>query len=111
MVSGRRSLLAALKACPAEQAFTADMHAQERGQPVQPPKKPKAAPFFLPTVPGLGGDPRFDVTAGSAPDDQALENGHGKTKENGARVQRVDRPTDDVRYLHCSTVMGHARSA
>jgi len=26
---------------------------QERNKPKQPPKVPKAAPFFLPTVPGL----------------------------------------------------------
>ena len=28
---------------------------------MQPPKKPEAAPFFLPTVPGLEGRPVFDT--------------------------------------------------
>lgn len=32
-----------------------------RGKPSEPPKKPQAAPFFLPTVPGLNPNPVFDV--------------------------------------------------
>ena len=36
---------------------------QERSKPVQPPKKPEAAPFFLPTVAGLSRVPVFDATA------------------------------------------------
>ena len=32
---------------------------QERNKPTQPPAKPKAAPFFLPTVPGFSGRPQF----------------------------------------------------
>ena len=36
---------------------------QERSRPKQPPKKPEAAPFFLPTVPGLAGQPVFDTPA------------------------------------------------
>ena len=32
---------------------------QERNKPIQPPAKPKAAPFFLPTVPGFSGRPEF----------------------------------------------------
>lgn len=40
---------------------------QERNRPTQPPKKPEAAPFFLPTVAGLAGEPTFDVDA-CAPD-------------------------------------------
>ena len=36
---------------------------QARSRPVQPPKKPEAAPFFLPTVPGLEGRPVFDTQA------------------------------------------------
>lgn len=30
-----------------------------RSKPIQPPKKPEAAPFFLPTVPGLSRQPQF----------------------------------------------------
>ncbi len=36
-------------------------HPQERSKPIQPPKKPAAAPFFLPTLPGLSRTPVFDV--------------------------------------------------
>ena len=32
---------------------------QERNKPKQPPKLPKAAPFFLPTIPGL--EPKFAI--------------------------------------------------
>lgn len=37
-----------------------------RSKPIQPPKKPEAAPFFLPTVPGLEGNPVFDTAAAAA---------------------------------------------
>jgi hypothetical protein len=40
-----------------------DLLLQERNKPIQPPKKPEAAPFFLPTVPGLEGNPIFDTEA------------------------------------------------
>jgi U3 small nucleolar RNA-associated protein 21 len=43
-----------------------------RSRPIQPPKKPDAAPFFLPTVPGLEGNPVFD-TAPAATADAAAE--------------------------------------
>jgi len=32
---------------------------QQRNKPKQPPKAPKAAPFFLPTIAGL--EPKFDI--------------------------------------------------
>lgn len=32
-------------------------------RPLQPPKKPESAPFFLPTVAGLSGEPIFDTTS------------------------------------------------
>lgn len=37
-----------------------------RSRPLQPPKKPEAAPFFLPTVPSLARQPVFDTTAAVA---------------------------------------------
>ena len=39
---------------------------QERSKPVQPPKKPEAAPFFLPTVATLSSNPVFDAAPASA---------------------------------------------
>lgn len=45
---------------------------QERSKPTQPPKKPEAAPFFLPTVATLSKQPIFDAgtdsTAAAAPE-------------------------------------------
>lgn len=39
-----------------------------RSKPLQPPKKPEAAPFFLPTVPTLAGQPTFNTDAAAADD-------------------------------------------
>lgn len=36
---------------------------QERNRPIEPPTKPAAAPFFLPTIPGLEGNPVFNTEA------------------------------------------------
>lgn len=36
---------------------------QERNRPIEPPTKPAAAPFFLPTIPGLEGNPVFATEA------------------------------------------------
>lgn len=43
---------------------------QERSRPIEPPKKPEAAPFFLPTVPGLEGNPVFDLAGAEQGGDQ-----------------------------------------
>lgn len=49
-----------------------------RSKPIQPPKKPEAAPFFLPTVPGLSGQPQFAAADGTAADaDEAAVEGVG----------------------------------
>lgn len=47
-----------LRACP---AMMGRLCVQERNKPIEPPKKPAQAPFFLPTVPGLERDPVFDL--------------------------------------------------
>ncbi|KXZ46113.1 hypothetical protein GPECTOR_47g391 [Gonium pectorale] len=47
-----------------------------RNKPLQPPKKPEAAPFFLPSLPGLAPNPVFDVAAGAGA-------GAGTTEEAG----------------------------
>lgn len=39
---------------------------QERNKPLQPPKKPEAAPFFLPTTAGVQRDVQFDMDAAAA---------------------------------------------
>lgn len=43
-------------------------NAQERNKPIQPPKKPEAAPFFLPTVAGLQKNVQFDISSTAAAD-------------------------------------------
>ena len=49
---------------PAHTPHPRPFHSQERNKPVEPPKKPEAAPFFLPTVPSLAGRPVFAVVSG-----------------------------------------------
>lgn len=50
-----------------------------RSKPIQPPKKPEAAPFFLPTVPGLASKPVF-AAAGSV---DGIAAGEGTEAEDG----------------------------
>lgn len=45
------------------------MPLQERNKPIEPPKKPAQAPFFLPTVPGLERDPVFDLQGADGADE------------------------------------------
>ncbi|KAI5080871.1 hypothetical protein GOP47_0004054 [Adiantum capillus-veneris] len=51
-----------------------------RNKPVEPPKKPKKAPFFLPSLPSLSGDPTF-VNLGSV--------GGGKRSETEEKRQHL----------------------
>lgn len=37
-------------------------HFQARNKPIEPPKKPEMAPFFLPSVPSLSGEILFKAT-------------------------------------------------
>jgi U3 small nucleolar RNA-associated protein 21 len=65
-----------------------------RSKPLQPPKKPEAAPFFLPTVPTLAGQPAFDTTgaanAGANGDaaDHDFEDSDDDGGNAGSRVLR-----------------------
>ena len=43
---------------------------QQRNKPIQPPKVPKAAPFFLPTIPGL--QPKFAPIEEDKPVDKVI---------------------------------------
>lgn len=52
-----------------------------RSKPLQPPKKPEAAPFFLPTLQNLTGQPTFDTAAG-----KAAQNGPTAAAANGDGV-------------------------
>ena len=46
---------------------------QALSKPVQPPKKPANAPFFLPTVAGLHSEPLFDPNTVDQTDDQQAD--------------------------------------
>ncbi|KAK9819682.1 hypothetical protein WJX72_001066 [[Myrmecia] bisecta] len=50
-----------------------------RNKPIEPPKKPAAAPFFLPTVAGLQGVPVFDLEANGGEDEEEELPGWGTT--------------------------------
>ncbi len=55
---------------------------QERNKPIEPPKKPAQAPFFLPTVPGLARDPVFDL-------DGAEEKDAGAWRPSAATIRHL----------------------
>jgi U3 small nucleolar RNA-associated protein 21 len=54
-----------------------------RSRPLQPPKKPEAAPFFLPTVPSLARQPVFDTTAAAAAAGKGEGGSGSKSAANG----------------------------
>lgn len=62
-INQRQSLNLTLPAPTVLRLVNAVLVLQERSRPTQPPRKPEAAPFFLPTVAGLGGNPTFHVAA------------------------------------------------
>jgi U3 small nucleolar RNA-associated protein 21 len=58
-----------------------------RSKPLQPPKKPEAAPFFLPTVPTLAGQPTFNTDAAA--------NGAAAADAAGDAIHDFDDSDDD----------------
>lgn len=67
-----------------------------RNKPLQPPKKPEAAPFFLPTLPGLDPNPVFDLgpaaaLGGEEGDDDGGGKAGGKRGAGAAAASRVVR--------------------
>ena len=79
---------------------------QERGRPIQPPKKPEAAPFFLPTVPSLSRRPVFDTAASSTPA-PAAENrvlpGWGEGEEHGGLAEGMQTSPQRAVYFYFVT--------
>jgi Utp21 specific WD40 associated putative domain len=55
-----------------------------RSKPLQPPKKPEAAPFFLPSVPGLSGQPSFTAAASDGAADGGAADGTAGIGSAGA---------------------------
>ncbi len=67
---------------------------QARSRPVQPAKKPEAAPFFLPTVPGLEARPVFSTAAerpglGEGLEDTPARRANKADKNKGASERLV----------------------
>jgi hypothetical protein len=58
-------------------------------RPIQPPKKPESAPFFLPTVASLAGNPVFDPSAAPAADESAQGPGDAAAAAGSGRTSQV----------------------
>ncbi|CAK0785298.1 hypothetical protein CVIRNUC_008505 [Coccomyxa viridis] len=76
---------------------------KERNKPIEPPKKPAQAPFFLPTVPGLERDPVFDLQGegeGSEGISRVLKTqGKGETSELSMLLQQGRKLKDYSRLM------------
>ncbi|PQQ11007.1 U3 small nucleolar RNA-associated protein 21 homolog [Prunus yedoensis var. nudiflora] len=70
----------------------------ERNKPIEPPKKPERAPFFLPSVPSLSGDILFK------PSGSAEEEAKGDEVED-TRIKSGLAPSQFVQLLHSSAEM------
>lgn len=57
------------------------MNCQVRNKPIDPPKKPEKAPFFLPSAPSLSGDILFDTSVVSGGERVANSNTLCSTKK------------------------------
>lgn len=79
---------------------------QERSKPAEPPKKPEAAPFFLPTVAGLSRNPIFNTQA-------APTEAEAKPEENGGSLpgwggDGDEDPEEGAVLIFCENMMTHA---
>ena len=73
-----------------------------KNKPKAPPKKPKAAPFFLPTIPGLS--TQFDLSAvekAAAEEDALKLTGAISFTKFGAALSQVESQTSKGRVKTC----------
>ncbi|XP_028760737.1 WD repeat-containing protein 36 isoform X2 [Neltuma alba] len=70
-----------------------------RNKPVEPPKKPEKAPFFLPTVPSLSGEILFEPG-------KLLEKEKDKTSHEAEIFKSADMPPSQFLYLLKSSAEG-----
>ena len=73
-----------------------------KNKPKAPPKKPKAAPFFLPTIPGLS--TQFDLSAvekAAAEEDALKSTGAISFTKFGAALSQVESQTSKGRVKTC----------
>ena len=64
-----------------------------RNRPLEPPKKPEAAPFFLPTLPTLDGRPTFEIGTADGDDENGGEEGAEEKRDGSgdSKRSRVER--------------------
>lgn len=65
---------------------------QARSKPVQPPKKPANAPFFLPTIAGLHSEPLFDPSAADEADLEESEQPSSSSRINRSAGEQLILP-------------------
>ncbi|KAG0564859.1 hypothetical protein M758_8G142100 [Ceratodon purpureus] len=61
-----------------------------RNKPIAPPKKPEKAPFFLPTMPTLSGDPIFIAPGEDGLNKSAVEGGSKTVSRGSGKSEHVD---------------------
>ncbi|KAK4273647.1 hypothetical protein QN277_016997 [Acacia crassicarpa] len=70
-----------------------------RNKPIEPPKKPEKAPFFLPAVPSISGEILFEPN-------KLLEKEKDETSHEGEMFKKVDMPLSRFLYLLKSSAEG-----
>lgn len=80
-------------------SWTTNSNFQERNKPIEPPKKPEKAPFFLPTVPSISGEILFESS-------KLLEKEKDETSHEADIFKRVDMPPSRFLYLLYSSAEG-----
>lgn len=67
---------------------------QARNKPVEPPKKPEKAPFFLPSIPSLSGEITFKTAT-----DTSIEGNDGKSSDLDNDTKKIDLSSHFVKLL------------
>ncbi|XP_078162623.1 transducin family protein / WD-40 repeat family protein [Carex rostrata] len=65
-----------------------------RNKPVEPPKKPEKAPFFLPSIPSVTGEITFKTTT-----DASTEGSDGKSSDLNIGTKKIDLSSQFVKLL------------
>uniref|UniRef100_A0A0E0LDY3 Uncharacterized protein n=1 Tax=Oryza punctata TaxID=4537 RepID=A0A0E0LDY3_ORYPU len=75
-----------------------------RNKPIEPPKKPEKAPFFLPTVPSLSGEILFEPAANSKETDNSAEGtSHKKMADLSSHFSRLLQSCGDTKNYSAFT--------
>jgi U3 small nucleolar RNA-associated protein 21 len=67
---------------------------QARNKPVEPPKKPEKAPFFLPSIPSLSGEITFKTST-----DASIEGSDDKSSDLSNDAKKNDLSSHFVKLL------------